>query len=104
MKYIKLTKISAVENPEYKTPSFDEYNRKKDTNERMSIPVEYTVEGYLKEDVEVGEHVVIERIKRNGLKCFGIMTTSPVTEITDDGFKTLNSIYKLELIAPDEKR
>mgnify|MGYP000105781610 CR=1 FL=1 len=78
MKHVKLTKISAVENPEYKTPSFDEYDRKKDTNERMSLPVEYTVEGYLTEDVEVGKHVVIQRTKRNGLKCFGIMTTSLV--------------------------
>jgi len=70
---------------------FDEYDRKRDTNEKMSLPVEYTVEGYLTDDIEVGEHVVVQRVLRNGLKCFGMMTTSLVTEITDNGFKTLNS-------------
>ena len=104
MKYVKLTKISAVENPEVKTPSFDEYDRKRDTNEKMSLPVEYTVEGYLTDDIEVGEHVVVQRVLRNGLKCFGMMTTSLVTEITDNGFKTLNSIYKLEFKTPNEKK
>jgi len=41
---------------------------------------------------------VVDREVRCGVKMGGIFTSSVVTEVTDTGFKTLNSIYNLEYL------
>lgn len=59
-----------------------------------SIPVEYNLEGILYHPIQVGESVIVERTKRDGVEAYGMFSTSPVTEIGDNYFKTRNSVYK----------
>lgn len=96
-KYVRLRKISAVADSEFPTPSFEEYETGK-LNNNLSIPNDYWLEGWLIKEPVLGSYVVVAREIRNGVKFGGIFQSSMITQITDDGFKTLNSIYKLEYI------
>ena len=58
-----------------------------------SIPVEYNLEGILSFPIEVGESVIVQRTKRNGVEAYGMFSTSRVTEVGDKYFKTRNSLY-----------
>ena len=95
--YVKITKLSASEDPVCQTPSEHEYQTLKD-QAIISLPVDYWVEGYLLQEPEVDKPVVVEREIRNGIKVSGLFTTSLVVEVLEDGFKTLNSVYKLKYI------
>jgi len=96
-KYVKISKLSASDNPEFPTPNFENYEAGK-CNGNVSIPINYWLEGYLISEPEVGKPVVVDREVRCGVKMGGIFTSSVVTEVTDTGFKTLNSVYNLEYI------
>ncbi len=63
-----------------------------------SIPIEYNVEGNLMYDIEVGKNVIIDRTNRNGVEVRGLLTTSRVTEVGDNYFKTKNSVYSYKLL------
>ena len=63
-----------------------------------SIPVEYNLEGSLIYDIEVGKNVIVDRTKRNGVEVRGMFTTSRVTEVGDNYFKTQNSVYSYKLL------
>lgn len=63
-----------------------------------SLPIEYNVEGTLIEKMELGFGVRILRTKRNGIPVDGIFTTTPLKEIGDNYFKTLNSVYRFKII------
>jgi len=63
-----------------------------------SIPVEYNLEGVLSYDIEVGKPVVVGRTKRNGVDAYGMFTTSRVTEVGDNYFKTKNSVYSYKFL------
>ena len=58
-----------------------------------SIPVEYNLEGILSFPIEVGESVIVQRTKRNGVEAYGMFSTSRLTEVGDKYFKTRNSLY-----------
>ena len=96
--YVKISKISSSEDPKYPTPSNEDYEALKD-DALLSLPVDYWIEGYLFQEIEVGKSVVVEREIRNGIKISGTFITSPVVKITEDGFETANSIYKMEVLA-----
>lgn len=96
-KYVKICKLAPSSSPEYPTPSFDTYEVGK-VNGEMSIPTDYWLEGYLIVEPTVGRSVIVDREVRCGIKTPGIFTSSEVTEVTDNGFKTLNSIYSLEYL------
>ncbi len=66
--------------------------------DNYSIPVEYKVEGSLIYDIEVRKNVIVNRTKRNGEEVCGLFTTSRVTEIGDNYFKTKNSVYSYKLL------
>jgi hypothetical protein len=66
--------------------------------DNYSIPVEYNLEGNLMYDIEVDKSVIVERTKRNGVEAYGMFTTSRVTEIGDNYFKTQNSVYSYKLL------
>lgn len=97
MKTVKITKLAQLEDALYAASPMDTYEAGKD-NGNVSLPVEYWLEGYMGEEPRVGHSLTVVRTSRNGVKIGGIFTTSTVTEITKDGFKTLNSVYKLEYI------
>ena len=63
-----------------------------------SIPVEYNLEGELIYDIEVGKQVVVGRTKRNGVEAFGMFSTSRVTEVGNNYFKTKNSVYSYKFL------
>jgi hypothetical protein len=65
-------------------PNYDNYS---------SIPIEYNLEGVLSYDIEVGKSVVVGRTKRNGVEAYGVFSTSTVTEVGNNYFKTRNSVY-----------
>jgi len=96
-KYVRITKLAVSANPEFPTPSLENYEAGK-CNGNVSIPVDYWAEGYLIVAPEVGKSVIMDREVRCGVKTPGIFTSSEVTEVTDTGFKTLNSVYNLEYI------
>ena len=57
----------------------------------LSIPIEYNIEGYLLNKIQVNESVMVNRIKRNGVHVPGVFSTSRVTEVGEKYFKTKNS-------------
>ena len=63
-----------------------------------SIPVEYNLEGILSFPIQVGEGVVVQRTKRNGVEAYGVFSTSTVTEVGDKYFKTKNSVYSYKFL------
>lgn len=67
-------------------------------DENKSIPIEYTIEGKLINTIEVGVGVNVMRTKRNGVEATGFFQTSTVTEITENTFKTKNSVYTYKYI------
>jgi hypothetical protein len=66
--------------------------------ESHSIPVEYNLEGNLVYDIEVGHVVIVERTKRNGVEAYGMFSTSRVTEVGNNYFKTKNSVYSYKFL------
>ena len=99
---VRLTKLSPCENPELRSAAKEEYERVRENNGLLnapfSLPTDYYVEGFMHKTPTVGERLFISRINRNGIAVDGITCTSEVQSITEDGFITLNSIYKLEQI------
>lgn len=96
-KKVKITKIGKAENALYDSALMQDYEAGKDNGD-VSLPIEYYLEGYMLKPPTVGESLVVNRTSRNGIEIAGIFTTSEITEITEYGFKTSNSIYKLEYI------
>ena len=47
--------------------SMDEHIMGKSNDHHTSIPIEYNLEGNLINDIKVGESVIVERSKRNGV-------------------------------------
>ena len=70
-------------------PNYDNYS---------SIPIEYNLEGVLSYDIEVGKSVVVGRTKRNGVESYGVFSTSRVTEVGNNYFKTQNSVYSYKFL------
>lgn len=93
--YIKITKLKPSRNPIAPTPNKKDYVPGED-NGFVSLPVDYTAEGYLLEDVQIGKPVLIERHKRNGVESLGFMNTSRIKKITGNKLETENSIYLIE--------
>lgn len=94
---VKISKMTHLEDALCDAPPIHDYLMG-ENNGNVSLPIDYWLEGYLTEDLSVGKSVVVSRTNRNGVEIGGLFTTSTVTEITNDGFKTLNSVYKLEYI------
>ncbi len=79
----------------------DAYQPGTEQPEPYSIPVDYEVEGEIQGFHQlpvVGESFTMLRHSRNGASAIGVFATSPVTEVTKNGFTTQNSVYQLELI------
>ena len=92
---VRIRKLAAVENPDVQTDRWEDHLSGSLDN-KGSIPVEYEIEGAITDIPKVGSILVIARTKRNGVEAPGLMTTSVVTEVTEAGFNTKNSVYELE--------
>ena len=96
-KLIYIEKLAEVEGG-LPARSMEEHNMGKPNGNNTSIPIEYNLEGNLIYDIKVGEGVIVERTKRNGVDAYGIFTTSRVTEVGDKYFKTQNSVYSYKFL------
>ena len=92
MKKIYIEKLSEVEGglPAIKTR---DHIAGQPQGDNYSIPIQYNLEGSLIYDIEVGKSVIVERTKRNGVEVCGVFSTSRVTEVGVNYFKTQNSVY-----------
>ena len=61
--------------------------------ENKSLPIDYSIEGKLIYPMELGKGVLVLRTKRNGVAATGYFQTSKITEVTENTFKTQNSVY-----------
>lgn len=95
MKKIVLKKVAIPDNPQYKTPTWEEFRNGYDT-----LPLDYEIEGTLLFPIELGKSMQVLRTKKNGKKSDGFLTTSTVVDIANlNGeklIKTQNSIYLLK--------
>ena len=94
---IVIKKLDIAANPNL-TPKEEDYIPG-DNPGTTSTPVNYEIEGYLLYPMKIGEAVTVHRFRRNNVAAEGLFETSPVTELTDNTFKTANSLYKYEYLA-----
>lgn len=104
--YVRITKLGAVNDPRFTSPSWDEYYENKDRCN--SLPVDYSSEGLLVNVPIQGESVIIQREIRNGVRMKGTLYTSPVMRIINESeflmvFETENSRYQIEKVLPQIK-
>ena len=97
MKQIYIEKLAEVPGG-LPARNMDEHIMGEPNNNYSSIPIEYNLEGELSYDIEVGKPVVVGRTKRNGVEAYGVFTTSRVTEVGDNYFKTQNSVYSYKFL------
>ena len=97
MKQIYIEKLAEVKGG-LPARNMNEHIMGEPNDNNTSIPVEYNLEGSLIYDIEVGKNVIVERIKRNGVEVRGLFTTSRVTEVGNNYFKTKNSLYSYKFL------
>lgn len=96
---IKLTKLKEVENPRHgSASSVEEYRASLEAEVNLSPNVDYWVIGEPINELKVGDAFYLSRFNRNGVEVFGIMSTSIVQKITENGFETMNSVYLIEQV------
>jgi hypothetical protein len=68
--------------------------------DRNNLPIEnkisFYIEGRVMSEIMVGKPVVIFKINKNGIPDYGYFYSSIVIEVTENGFVTQNSVYKVE--------
>ena len=97
--FVKLTKVKATENPLSPPGRWDEYEPGSPAN-ITSLPVDYVMVGILLTPITIGKSVRLLRFERNGVPVLGTFQSTPVARLTDDGFATANSVYRLEVLGP----
>ena len=99
MKFVRIQKFAAAENPNYQPGDMANYPN--DGTATTSLPVDYSLEGWLLADPVVGQPVRVQRTRRNDLDIPGHFTSSPVVSLREDGFDTANSLYRLTVLRED---
>ena len=94
---IKLTKLSAVENPNCPTPSKEDYNCGQNNGD-VSLFNGYTIVGEILEPPKEGESLRVLRQERNGVKLLGVTRTSMIQKIEGNKLYTENSVYEIEYL------
>jgi hypothetical protein len=100
----KITKLKEVDGANYPAaPSHDEYrDGLQSLDDKFSPNVDYWIIGELIQPPSIGHYVVVDRWVRNGVAIRGVFHSSLVTKITEDGFETQNSVYRLEEVADED--
>jgi len=101
-KLFKITKLAAVENPDFPTPDKKDYVFGKE-NEGVSLPTDYYVIGTLLKPITKGESIEMLRINRNGVSCPGMFMTSLVKEFDGKMVETANSKYIVEEVTVEDE-
>jgi hypothetical protein len=96
----QIIKTSAAPDAKY-APSPKEGFKYGEINEKVSLPVDYHLVGFVNGEIRVGGQLTVTRIERDGVQNFGIFSTSVIESISEDkeNKKTLivtnNSVYEL---------
>jgi hypothetical protein len=92
---IRLTKLRAAPDARVPAGSWNTYAPGSWLNTE-SLPVDYVLIGLLLAPIEPGQPVRIFRLVRNGLHQLGLFRSTPVAEVLPEGFRTANSVYRIE--------
>ncbi|RXK55887.1 hypothetical protein ESB00_08405 [Oleiharenicola lentus] len=99
MKFVVVYKVADVAAPLSPAVAARDYYYGRPGN-AGSMPVEYTLMGWLVLPPAIGEQVRLLRVCRNGVMTPGVFTSTEVIKIPGEGeFHTRNSIYRYEEIA-----
>lgn len=93
--HIKITKVCSSKNPLFPTPDMKDYEAGQD-NGLVSLPADYTVKGFLRNDIEIGKPVTVLRYERNGVPVTGLLETTNIKAIRGRTLETENSVYIIE--------
>jgi len=94
---ISLEKIDTSPNPTSPPTAWEKWILGSFDNQ-ASLPISYTLKGYLMAQIDVGNPIRLLRIERNGIKALGLFESTPIVEIREEGLiETYNSIYRLSL-------
>jgi hypothetical protein len=97
---VELTKLRMSTNASVPPGKWDEYRVGAEND--ASLPVDYTLTGILIVPPRIGAMVITLRLTRNGIEVPGVYQSTEVTQSSDGGFTTLNSVYKIKFLAtPD---
>ena len=92
-RFVRLLKVAAVPNPSAPTMEASDYNYGA-PNLEGSLPVNYTIDGWLLGLPQTGEPVRVLRVARGGVVLPGIYSSTKVVDVPGDGvFLTMNSVY-----------
>ncbi len=94
---VRIIKRGEVQSPVVRAANWSTYVPGSWEN-RMSLPVDYEMVGYLLEDIIAGSKVRLLRVERNGQTAVGVYISSLVTEVDVVGYATLNSRYSVECL------
>ena len=103
-KRVTVEKIAAAPNPVTSPGTWDEWECGSDQN-HGSLPIDYTLVGYLRFPVQIGNPIILLRTHRNGVECLGYFRSTPVVQFRGDQLvETFNSIYRItETIMSDKE-
>jgi hypothetical protein len=62
------------------------------------VPVGYEIEGYPQNELKVDKIFLVMITRKNDRDCSGLFSSSRVTEITENQFKTNSSIFEIQKI------
>lgn len=100
MSYVRIKKLRSVKQPVAPPGDSPTHPAGQFQNKMGSLPVGYTVEGWLVSPPAVGGRVVLLRLVRNGLRRPGVFWSSCVTMVRRTCFHTLNLVYRIEEVEP----
>ena len=92
---VKLTKVREAAVPKVRAGDWNTYVPGACDN-LASLPVDYVIVGILMEPPVIGGSVEILRLERNGVPVLGVFRSTLVVSVSDEGFTTKNSVYRLE--------
>lgn len=98
--FVRVLKRREASNPRTPAGSWETWIAGGDN--RLSLPIDYELAGFLIEEVQPGRPMRIRRLWRNGVKADGLFVStevSSVTPIPEGGLliTTANSVYTMEL-------
>ena len=64
----------------------------------LTLPQDYTIKGYLQTKILLGQPVCVKHIVEGETLLKGKFVTSPVTQIFNGGFRTINSVYSIQYL------
>lgn len=92
--YVLVEKLEATPDALFKPAEFDDWIPG-GLNIGKGVPVGWTVEGTIVNDIVPGKMATVLRTKRNGIAALGIWETSVVKQVIGDMILTQNSIYRV---------